>query len=75
MAPPEALVVLYWAMCAELQQRIRMVIKIAGKPSVFCSLSTREYSSRVTITKLIYCFKQNQETAPLRSPLGGSPAC
>ncbi len=29
----------------------------------------------VTIVKLIYNFKQNQATAPLRSPLGGLPAC
>ena len=35
VAPPEALVVLYQAICAELQQRIRMVIKIAGEPIVF----------------------------------------
>ena len=34
MAPREALVVLYWVMRAELQKRIRMVIKIAGEPSV-----------------------------------------
>jgi len=34
VAPREALVVLYWAMRAELQQRIRIVIKIAGKPRV-----------------------------------------
>ena len=45
VAPREALVVLYQAMRAELQQRIRMVIKIAVKPSVFFSSSTREYSS------------------------------
>jgi hypothetical protein len=31
----EALVVLYWAMRSESQWRIRMVIKIAGEPSVF----------------------------------------
>ncbi len=35
MAPPEALVMIYQEMCAELQRRIRMVIEIAGKPSVF----------------------------------------
>ena len=35
VAPPEALVVLYQAMCAELQRRIRTVIEIAGKLSVF----------------------------------------
>ncbi len=35
MAPREALVVHYQAMRAKLQRRIRMVIKIAGKPSVF----------------------------------------
>ena len=41
VAPREALVVLYQEMRAELQQRIRMVIEIAGKPSVFFSSSTR----------------------------------
>ena len=35
VAPREALVVLYWEMRAELQRRIRMVIEIAGEPSVF----------------------------------------
>ena len=30
MAPPEALVVLYQAMCAKLQRRIHMVIEISG---------------------------------------------
>jgi hypothetical protein len=30
----EALVVLYWSMRAKSQRRIRMVIEIAGKPSV-----------------------------------------
>ena len=35
VAPREALVVLYQAMRSELQRRIRMVIEIAGKPSVF----------------------------------------
>jgi len=34
VAPRESLVVLYWAMRAESQQGIRMVIKIAGKSSV-----------------------------------------
>jgi|LakMenEpi03Aug12_release.lakeMendotaPanAssembly.Ray.scaffolds.fasta_scaffold3819287_1 hypothetical protein len=34
VAPREALVVLYWEMRAELQRRIRMVIEIAGEPSV-----------------------------------------
>ena len=31
----KALIVLYWAMCSELHQRIRMVIKMASKPIVF----------------------------------------
>ena len=75
VAPREALVVLYRAMRAELHRRIRMVFEIAGKPSVFFSLSTRHISNIVTILKLIYCFKQNQATAPLRSPSGGSPTC
>ncbi len=35
MAPREALVVIYQEMRSKLQQRIRMVIKIAGKPIVF----------------------------------------
>ena len=34
MAPREALVVLYWAIFAELHPRIRMVFEIAGEPSV-----------------------------------------
>ena len=34
VAPHEALVVLYQAMRAESHRRIRMVIEIAGKPSV-----------------------------------------
>ena len=34
MAPREALVVLYQAMRAELQRRIRMVIEIAGEHNV-----------------------------------------
>ena len=34
VAPHEALVVLYRGMHAELQRRIRMVIKISGEPSV-----------------------------------------
>ena len=34
VAPREAMVVLYWAMRAKLQMRIRMVIEIASKPSV-----------------------------------------
>ncbi len=75
MALPEALIVLYQAMRTELQRRICMVIEIAGEPSVFFSLSTREYSSRLTISKLDYCFEQNQATAPLRSPSGGLPGC
>ena len=40
VAPREALVVLYQAMRAKLQRRIRMIIEIAGEPSVFFSLST-----------------------------------
>ncbi len=36
---------------------------------------TKEYTSRRTISKLIYCFKQNQATASSRSPSGGYPAC
>ena len=75
VAPHEALVVLYWAMRSESQRHIRMVIEIAGEPSVFFSSSTGEYSSRRTISRLIYCFKQNQATAPSRSPSCGSPAC
>ena len=35
VAPPEALVVLYRAMRAKLQRRIRMVIEMASKPIVF----------------------------------------
>jgi len=35
VAPREALVVLYRAMRAELQRRIRLVVEISGKPSVF----------------------------------------
>jgi hypothetical protein len=73
VAPREALVVLYQAMCAELQRRIRMVIEIAGELSVFFSLLTRDKSNTVIISKLIYGFKQNQATAPLGSPSGGSP--
>ena len=34
VAPLEALIVLYQAMHAKLQRRIRMVIEIAGEPSV-----------------------------------------
>ena len=34
VAPREALAVLYRAMRAKLQRRIRMVFEIAGKPSV-----------------------------------------
>ena len=75
MAPGEALVVLYQAMRSESQRRIRMVVEFAGEPSVFFSLSSRNKSNTVTISKLIYCFKQNQATAPLRSSLGGSPVC
>jgi len=40
-APGKALVVINWAMLATLHQRIHMVIKMASKPSVFLSLSTR----------------------------------
>jgi hypothetical protein len=40
MAPCEALDVLYQAMCAALHRRIRMVIKMAGKPRVFFSSLT-----------------------------------
>jgi hypothetical protein len=35
VALPEALVVLYQAMHSKLQRRIRMVVEIAGKPSLF----------------------------------------
>ena len=73
VAPLEALVVLYQAISAKLQQRILMVIKISGEPSVFCSLSTREYSSRVTITKLIYCLKKNEQQRPCAHPWAGRP--
>ena len=43
VAPREALVVLYWEMQAELQRRIRMVIKMASKPCVFfhCQLEIK----------------------------------
>jgi len=41
VVPREALVVLYLAMRSESQRRIRMIIEIAGKPSVFFSSSTR----------------------------------
>ncbi len=67
--------VLYPEMRSESQRRICMVFKIAGKPSVFFSLLTRHISNIVTILKLIYCFKQNQATAPLRSPSDRSPTC
>ena len=40
-APREALAVLYRAMRAKSQRRIRMVIEIAGEPSVFFSSLTR----------------------------------
>ncbi len=60
VAPPEALVVLYWVMRAKLHRRIHMVIEMASKPIVFFSFSTREYSSRITISKLIYCLKKNK---------------
>ena len=53
VAPREALVVLYRAMCAASHRRIRMVIEIAGEPSVFFSLLTRDYSSSVNILKLL----------------------
>ena len=75
VAPREALVMLYRAMCAALHQRIRMVIKMAREPRVFFSSLTRNKSSKVTILKLIYCFKQYQATAPLATPSGGSPVC
>ncbi len=42
---------------------------------IIFSSSTRDKSSMVTILKLVYCFKQNQATAPLHSPSGGLPAC
>ena len=42
---------------------------------VFFSLSTRDTSNKVTILKLIYCFKQNQVTATLATTLGGSLGC
>ena len=48
VAPREALVVFYRVMRSELQRRIRMVIEIAGKPSVFFSLLTRDNSNTVT---------------------------
>jgi hypothetical protein len=35
VAPREALIVLYWDMHAKLHRRIRMVLEIAGEPSVF----------------------------------------
>jgi hypothetical protein len=43
VAPREALVVLYQAIFAESQRRIRMVIEIAIEPSVFfhCQLETK----------------------------------
>ena len=75
VAPREALVVFYRAMRTGLHRGICMVIKMASKPIVFFSSSTRNYSNIVTISKLIYCFKQNQATAPLRLPSGGSPMC
>ena len=53
MSPREALVMLYRAMRAESQRRIRMVIEIAVEPSVFFSLLTRDNSNKVTISKLI----------------------
>jgi hypothetical protein len=34
-----------------------VVIEMASKPIVFFLLSTREYSSRITLSKLFYCFK------------------
>ena len=53
VAPREALVVLYREMRSESQRRIRMVIEIAGEPSAFFSLLTRDNSNKVTISKLI----------------------
>ena len=50
MAPPEALAVLYQAMRAELQRCIRMVIEIAGEPSVF----------------FVYFFQRQLETKAIR---------
>jgi hypothetical protein len=41
--------VLYQEMRAALHQRIRMVIKMASKPYVYFSLSTRDKSSMVAI--------------------------
>ena len=60
---------------AKLHQRIRMVIKMASEPCVFFSSSTRDKSSTITIIKLIYCFKQNQEKAPSATSSGGLPMC
>ena len=62
-------------MRAALHQRICMVIEMARNPSVFFSSPTRNKSNKVTISKLIYCFKQNQATAPSATPSGGSPVC
>jgi hypothetical protein len=75
VASREALVVLYRAMRAESQRRIRMVIENAGEPSVFFFIVNYKLKQYVTISKLIYCFKQNQATAPSRSSSGGSSAC
>ena len=74
MAQREALIVLYQAMRAKSHRRIRMVIKMASKPILFFHHQL-EIINIVTILKLIYCFKQNQATAPSRSPSDGSPAC
>jgi hypothetical protein len=49
----EALVVIYWAVRSKLQRRIRMVIKIAGEPSVFffhCQLETKPSDSALKLT-------------------------
>ena len=48
MAPREALIVIYPAMRSKLQWRIRMVFKIAGKPSEFfyiINLTHKQYSN------------------------------
>ena len=50
MAPREALVVLYREMHAESQWRIRMVIEIAGEPSVLfviVNLRKKQYSNHL----------------------------
>ena len=46
----EALVVLYWEICAASHQRVHVVIEMASEPHVFFSLSARDKSSRITIS-------------------------